>query len=58
MRKRKRFYNVHVGLISGLSAPSTHVDTLVTGSRGIESEDVLLHPQKIYVRQDVEHQSS
>ncbi|CAD6443768.1 4c810b13-d3d1-4626-acd8-513defa6fcaa [Sclerotinia trifoliorum] len=57
-QRKKRLFDVHFGLLSRLTAPSTYADITETTSRGTASEDVLLHSQKINMRQDVELQSS
>ncbi|KAF7955580.1 hypothetical protein EAE96_004506 [Botrytis aclada] len=58
MKNKKRYFHMDFSLISGLTAPSTDVDTTKTASSGTESEDVVFCPQNTHLRQDMELQSS
>ncbi|KAF5877156.1 uncharacterized protein Bfra_001519 [Botrytis fragariae] len=57
-KKKKRIFDIQFGLLSRLTNSSVYVDINKTTSRSTELEDVLLHRQKIDVRQDVELQCS
>ncbi|TGO22447.1 hypothetical protein BPAE_0168g00180 [Botrytis paeoniae] len=55
---KKRFFHIDFSIISSLTAPSTDADTSKMTSSVNESEDIVLRPQDIYVRQDMVLQSS
>ncbi|KAF7929754.1 hypothetical protein EAE99_004658 [Botrytis elliptica] len=56
-KNKKRYFHIDFSLISGLTAPPTDADIMKTTSSANESEDIVLHPQNIHVRQDVEQSS-
>lgn len=57
-KNKKRSFHIDLSLISRLTASSTDADIMKTISSGNESQDIMLHPRNIHLRQDVELQSS
>ncbi|KAF7900091.1 hypothetical protein EAF00_004427 [Botryotinia globosa] len=56
-KNKKRYFHIDFSLISDLTAPSTDSDITKTTSSSNESEHIVLRPQNIHARQDVEQSS-